>query len=510
MLAQQPASYARRRPELGTLHQVVRENLLTLYAAAEQGFESPLPAFVRHELEGYVACGLLARGFAVFECPDCPERKVVAFSCGGRGFCPSCLGRRMASGAANLVDHVIPDVPLRQFVLTLPHELRARLAYDRELLGGVGRIFVDTVLSWYRRRLAVQGVTDGQSGAVTAVQRVQADLRLNPHFHSALLDGVFAASDDGTLDFHPLPSLSSSEVADLLQVIRIRIVGWLARRGVIEDRVQLGVVDDPFAEREPALAALARASVSGLAPAGPERRKRPPIALCGQPGVEVVAPLSVTELGFSLHAATVVGAGDVAGREALCKYMLRPPIAQERLQLLDDGLVRIALRRPFRDGTVAIDIDPLSLLCRLCASVPPPKMHSLRFAGVLASAHKWRPRVVPPRPDEDEHEADGAHTHRKSERPATHRCHYWSWARLLKRSLGIDVETCDKCGARMKLRALILRAASIERFLRHIGEPTESPPLSPARGPPFFKTHAVRRKLGELEAPRSQMEMFGA
>jgi hypothetical protein len=83
-------------------------------------------------------------------------------------------------------------------------------------------------------------------------------------------------------------------------------------------------------------------------------------------------------------------------------------------------------------------------------------------------------------------------------------------ARLLKRSLDVDVETCDKCGARMKLRALILRAASIERFLRHLGEPTELPPLSPARGPPFFKSHTVRRKLGELEAPRSQMEMFGA
>ena len=62
MSAEHAASYARRKPELGTLHQVVRENLLTLYAAAEQGFESPLPAFVRDELEGYVACGVLARG----------------------------------------------------------------------------------------------------------------------------------------------------------------------------------------------------------------------------------------------------------------------------------------------------------------------------------------------------------------------------------------------------------------------------------------------------------------
>ena len=73
-------SYERRRPESTTLHQVVRENLLTLYAAVEQGFAAALPSFVRDELEGYVACGVLTRGFAVFACPSCQERKLAAFS----------------------------------------------------------------------------------------------------------------------------------------------------------------------------------------------------------------------------------------------------------------------------------------------------------------------------------------------------------------------------------------------------------------------------------------------
>jgi hypothetical protein len=86
-------TYSRRQPELGALHQVVRDNLRTLYAAAEQGFASPLPEFVKRELEGYVDCGLLVRGFAVLACSnaDCKQQKVVAFSCKGRGFCPSCL-----------------------------------------------------------------------------------------------------------------------------------------------------------------------------------------------------------------------------------------------------------------------------------------------------------------------------------------------------------------------------------------------------------------------------------
>ena len=115
--------YARRKPEASALHQVVRENVLTLYAAIEQGFASPLPKFVRDELEG---------------------------------------------------------------------------------------------------------------------------LRLNPHYHAVFLDGVFAAGEDGVvagegdgaLRFHPLPSLSSGEVADLMQTVRVRVVGWLQRHGVITSFVR--------------------------------------------------------------------------------------------------------------------------------------------------------------------------------------------------------------------------------------------------------------------------------
>jgi len=86
-------------------------------------------------------------------------------------------------------------------------------------------------------------------------------------------------------------------------------------------------------------------------PAGPERRSRPPIPLRGHPGVAVTAPLTVTEMGFSLHAATHAGARDARARAALVKYILRPPIAQERLRLLPDDLVRIVL-----GGLIASDL----------------------------------------------------------------------------------------------------------------------------------------------------------
>jgi len=52
-----------------------------------------------------------------------------------------------------------------------------------------------------------------------------------------------------------------------------------------------------------------------------------------------------------LHAATTASASDAAGKEALCRYILRPPIAAERVQLVADDLVRLVLKRPFGDGT---------------------------------------------------------------------------------------------------------------------------------------------------------------
>jgi hypothetical protein len=252
----------------------------------------------------------------------------------------------MAEVSANLVEHVLPKVPLRQCVFTVPFALRARLAYDGKLLGAVGRIFIDSVLGFYRRTMRdVFRVGTGQSGAVTVVQRVSSELRLNPHFHSIVLDGVFVPNEDGTPAFHRLPSLSNTDVAELLQTIRARVLAFLERRGVIESRHEPSLIDDRSAEQEAALAALASAAVGGAAPAGPERRERAAIALRDASGMRIASALSVAEGGFSLHAATTAAADDAAGREALCKYVLRPPLAQERLHLLDDGLVRIELKR---------------------------------------------------------------------------------------------------------------------------------------------------------------------
>ena len=264
----------------------------------------------------------------------------------------------------------------------------------------------------------------------------------------------------------------------MLERTRDRMTKYLRRRGLLEQ--------DEEGEEHDSLAGLAASAVSGVTPpAGPEWR-RGVLPLTHRP-MAFEHPLSVALDGFTLHAATRAGGLDAAGREALLKYVLRPAIAQERVMRGPQGLVRIALKKAFADGTVAVDLDPLSLLSRLAAAVPAPRFHTVRYAGVLASASKLRARIAPTRATTPT-SADGMEA---PEPPRRGR--YRPWAELLKRTFGFDVLSCPRCQGRMRLLAMVTEPKSIARYLRSLGEPTDAPPRTPARGPPYWQSHVLRR-----------------
>ncbi len=100
---------------------------------AEQGRE--LPGYVQREFEDYLKCGRLERGFPRVRCESCNAEHLVAFSCKRRGFCPSCGARRMAESAALLVGEVLPEQPMRQWVLSFPFQLRFLFASRPDIMG---------------------------------------------------------------------------------------------------------------------------------------------------------------------------------------------------------------------------------------------------------------------------------------------------------------------------------------------------------------------------------------
>src|SRR5262245_46109621 len=97
----------------------------------------------------------------------------------------------MAEHAATLVDDLLPQVPVRQWVLTLPYRLRYRLAWDHALCRAVLGVFARTLLAFYARTAQARGIPAGQTGTVTVIQRFGSGLQLTIHFHTLVLDGVF-------------------------------------------------------------------------------------------------------------------------------------------------------------------------------------------------------------------------------------------------------------------------------------------------------------------------------
>ena len=127
-----PSSYAPRDPSTTVLYHVVAAHLETFLASLDADPDAKgLPTYVQREFYDYLQCGILAYGFVRLGCDTCHKELLLPFSCKRRGFCPSCAGRRTAQTAAHLVERVIPWVPTRQWVISVPVPLRYWMAASR-------------------------------------------------------------------------------------------------------------------------------------------------------------------------------------------------------------------------------------------------------------------------------------------------------------------------------------------------------------------------------------------
>jgi len=133
--------------------------------------------------------------------------------------------------------------------------------------------------------------------------------------------------------------------------------------------------------------------------------------------------------GFSLHAAVRCAADDRQALEQLCRYITRPALANERVQTNTAGQVVLKLKTAWRDGTTHLVMSALELMQRLAALVPRPRLHLIRFHGVLAPNAKLRAQVVPQEvPQEAEVPAQAAPPAECEPNCAHHRPVCLSWA----------------------------------------------------------------------------------
>ena len=160
----------RRRPERTLLYRAVQTHFATWLALAGEGDCDQGPAHVEREFRRYLECGILAHGFARARCGLCGYDFLLAFSCKARAVCPACNARRMVETAAHLTDHVVPRLPVRQWVLAVPKRLRYFLQRDADLQGAALRLFLRVVEQCLRARTPGAG-TSARLGAVAFIHR---------------------------------------------------------------------------------------------------------------------------------------------------------------------------------------------------------------------------------------------------------------------------------------------------------------------------------------------------
>ena len=174
------------------------------------------------------------------------------------------------------------------------------------------------------------------------------------------------------------------------------------------------------------------------------RRARRVQVLGGRP--HALPPRCATADGYTVHAGVVIGAKNREGLERLCRYIARPPLAKGRLEENPDGTLRLHLKRPWSDGTVAFTFSAAEFVERLAALIPPPHKNQVIYHGVLAPRAAWRQQVVP-RPlritdaQRKRRVADVlTRTPSRADRPR------WTpWRQLLERTFGADGFGCPNC-----------------------------------------------------------------
>ena len=278
---------------------------------------------------------------------------------------------------------MLPQVPVRQWVLSLPYRLRYLLAWDHGLARAVLAVAVRALLGFHRQRARRPGIHGGRSGSVAVIQRFGGGLNLNVHFHTLLPDGVFFEGQEAVLGFRPLPPPTDDEVGGVLARITARVQRLLRHRALDPWEAD-GVQADPLVDESPALAGLSSASVQRRVALGPRAGAR-----VWRVGDELDAPRWLSTAprhaylaGFDLHANVAVPAADRARLEQLCRYLLRPAVARDRL--LADGRVVLTLKSAWTDGARQLLFEPLTLLEKLAALIPRPRINLVLYHGVLA------------------------------------------------------------------------------------------------------------------------------
>jgi hypothetical protein len=253
-------------------------------------------------------------------------------------------------------------------VLTAPFEVRRVLALRPEALTAQGRIFVEEIARWQNPQAKEQGIEGGETGAVTFVQRFSATLQSFVHYHVVAPDGVFTReARGGPAVFHDRSAPSVLDVAAVAGRVDKRMLRWLRRRGLLDERAA-----QERSNEAPALSPLSACMQASLwagefARVQQSELRQEDDDAEARLSTQKKSPWSAEVGGLNVHAGVTIRTGDRVGLEHLCRYAARAPVALERLSMLQDGRVAYRLRKPRKNGATHRGMTPIELLAKIAS-----------------------------------------------------------------------------------------------------------------------------------------------
>ncbi|MFM7102551.1 MAG: transposase, partial [Verrucomicrobiota bacterium] len=323
-------TYRTRNPRKSPLWQCVQRHHATLvdvYPGTYEPRHGPWRPVISDVFEKFLHCGTMERGFARVRCDHCAHEYLLAFSCKGRWFCPSCHQRKVESTAAHLVDHILLPVPHRHVVLALPRLLRPLFQRHRGLLRRLFTLGQQSITQLLRSAL---DLPKGTPAFLVTLHTFGEYLDFHPHLHALVADGLL--DDQGR--FHPAPEIP---VRALEETFRTRVLAELLKHRLISPELV-------------------------------ERMK------------------SWKHTGFNAHLGPRVAPENRAEREQLCQYVLRNPfsVAKMTLESPGDTVIYRSRLNPKIHRNFEV-FTPVDFLATIAQHIPDKGAQMVRYYGLYSN-----------------------------------------------------------------------------------------------------------------------------
>jgi hypothetical protein len=399
----------------------------------------------------FLDCGDLEHGFARVRCDHCQHEYLLAFSCKGRWFCPSCHQKKVQLFGALLTETILYPVPHRHFTFGIPKMLRPYFRFNRELLKDLCRIAHECLLEYMRTTL---DLADALPGAVMTIHTFGEYMDFHPHLHALVADGLFARSGL----FYVLPDVSLKPLEELF---RARVNTFLVEKGLLP----------------PNRARMLRGWVHS---------------------------------GFNVHRSRRVLPDEREDLERLAQYIIRNPFSVEKMHVTSTNLVNpdLAACKHAQAGGLIIYrsgmnekihrnfevFSPCDFIAAITQHIPDKSFQLVRYYGWYSNkmrGQRDKQAVEEAKATGVAVEVIDVSEHKPRRIPSA------KWRELIKKVWEADPLICPKCSREMRIVALIDDRQVIARILRHLGLWSQGVRVSPARAPPEIVDRVIEPWLDD-------------